>query len=140
MVWRFLGPITSFMVSKRMTMVTHVLTILSVVSYWTKWWMCAFNTAPLLLMEVKMRQQLQDMVVYGFWTYNICFLCNKVAFRKSIKNYNRLHDARLDVFCQTKSKPVSSFHRQMVHDCQICSQTLITTPNTLKRQVKDDPE
>ncbi len=55
------------------------------------------------------------------------------------KKYNGLHAAVLDIFCQDKAKTVSPFHRSLVHENYGCAQALITTPDSLKRQVKEEP-
>ncbi len=77
-------------------------------------------------------------VVDGIETCHVGFLSKEIAYKDSEKNYEGLHAAVLDVFCQDKAKTVSLFHRRLVHEKYRCAQALITTPDFLKRQVKEE--
>mmetsp|Transcript_15669 Transcript_15669/g.32954 ORF Transcript_15669/g.32954 Transcript_15669/m.32954 type:complete len:170 (-) Transcript_15669:2-511(-) len=79
-------------------------------------------------------------VVDGIETCRVGFLSKEVAYRDSIeKKYDGLHAAVLDVFCRDKAKTISPFHRRLVRENYGCAQALITTPDSLKRQVNEEP-
>jgi len=69
---------------------------------------------------------------------HVIFVLKDVAYMDSVEKNEGLHAAVLDVFCQDKAKTVSLFHRRLVHEKYRCAQALITTPDFLKRQVKEE--